>query len=210
MTQQLNLIFRSILKGKFYSLVSILGLAVAIASVILVATLLRQELSFEENFSKADQIYRLTWENPATGDRFATMFNPFSPQMVIDFPEVVEAARVGTSRLLFKRPGNTPGEDIKNFEDMAFVDPTFFSVFDFDFIAGDPKTVLYQPGSIVLTQAAAEKYFGSKNPMGQTLMLEDEVTLTVRGIIADMPKTTHFSFHFIVPLETMRIGIKKI
>jgi len=203
--QSLNIILRSIWKGKFYSLVSVLGLAVAIASVILVATLIRHETSFEDNFTKADQIYRLTWENPATGDRFATMFNPFSPQMVIDFPEVEEAARVATSRLMFKRPGDSSGEVFENFEDLAFADPSFFSVFNFDFIAGSPETALVEPGSIVLTQAAAEKYFGNRNAMGQTLILEDNVVLTVRGVITDMPKTTHFSFHFIVPLETMRI-----
>jgi len=202
--QTLNIIFRSIWKGKFYSLVSVLGLAVAIASVILVATLIRQETSFEDNFTKAERIFRLTWENPETGDRFATMFNPFSPQMVIDFPEVLDAARVGTSKLLFERPGRTTAEGLKSFEDMAFVDPSFFNIFDFDFVAGDPETALVEPGSIVLTRAGAEKYFGNENPMGKTLILEDTVNLTVRGVIADMPKTTHFSFHFIVPLETMR------
>ncbi|MEE8294580.1 MAG: ABC transporter permease [Sphingomonadales bacterium] len=202
--QTLNIIFRSIWKGKFYSLVSVLGLAVAIASVILVATLIRQETSFEDNFTKAEQIYRLTWENPETGDRFATMFNPFSPQMVIDFPEVIDAARVGTSRLLFERPGSTTGEGLQSFEDMAFVDPTFFNIFNFEFLAGDPKTALGEPNSIVLTQAAAEKYFGNQNALGKTLVLENEINLTVRGVISDMPKTTHFSFHFMVNLETMR------
>lgn len=202
--QTLNIIIRSIWRGKFYSLVSVIGLAVAIASVIMVSTLIRQETSFEDNFTKADQIYRLTWENPATGDKFATMFNPFSPQMVIDFPEVEDAARIATANLMFEKSGTASGKTFKNFEDLAFAEPSFFSVFNFDFVAGDPRTALLEPGSIVLTQAAAEKYFGDEDPMGQTLVLEEEVVLTVSAVIADMPDNTHFSFHFIVTFETLR------
>lgn len=202
--QTLKLILQTIIRGRLYSLVSIAGLTVAIAGFVLVAALIRQETSFEDMFTNADSIYRLTWENPRTGDRFATMFNPSSPQMAKELPEIKEATRITTATLLFKKPAEGDDPALLNLEDMAFADPNFFEIFNFDFEEGDASTALVQPGSMVLTRAAARKYFGDEDPMGKTLLLEDKVALTVRGVIADMPKTTHFSSHFYVQMETMR------
>jgi hypothetical protein len=79
MPQALTLILRSIQTGRFYSFVSVIGPAIAIAAVILVSALAQHELAYEKNFAASERIYRLTWINDGTGDRFATMFNPFSP-----------------------------------------------------------------------------------------------------------------------------------
>ena len=95
MRQQLKLAIRSIVHGRIYTLVSLAGLSIAIAVVLLVALLIQRESSFDRGFSNAEHIYRVVWQNMGTGDRFATMFNPFSPQMKIEFEEVEEAARLG-------------------------------------------------------------------------------------------------------------------
>lgn len=204
MPQSMTLLFRSILVGRFYSFVSVIGLSVAIAAVILVSALAHHELSYEKQFSGSERIYRLNWINGGTGDRFATMFNPFSPPFAAETADVEIATRVGTFEVLLERAKGPASERLSNFELFAFADPTFFRVFDFDFITGDRDSALASPGSLVLTRAAAEKYFPGEPALGKSLTLERNLTLIVTAVIDDMPASTHFPFHFIVPLETAR------
>ena len=198
MSQQLSIALRSIIKGRYYSLVSVAGLAIAITVVLLVALLIRHETSFDHGFARADSIYRVTWENTGTGDRFATMFNIFSQQMKIDFDEVEEVARLGVFELTLQHGG-----DSIRYENIAMVDPAFFSLFDFEFVSGGPESLL-QPNSILMTRAGAERYFPGENPLGKTLLLENKVALTVTGLLKEIPGNSHFTTHYFVPLETLR------
>ena len=198
MNQQLRIALRSIVKGRYYSLLSVAGLAIAITVVLLVALLVQHETSFDRGFARADSIYRVTWENTGTGDRFATMFNIFSQQMKIDFDEVEEVARLGVFELTLQRSG-----DSIRYENIAMVDPVFFSLFDFEFLSGGPES-LVQPNSIVMTRAGAERYFPGEDPMGKTLLLENNVTLTVTGLLREIPGNSHITTHYFVPLETLR------
>ena len=204
MTQSITLLLRSVTIGRFYSLVSVVGLAIAIASVILVSALLQHETAYDKSYSAADRIYRLNWINSGTGDRFATMFNPFSPQFAAETAEITHAARVGTFDVLLEKESVSESRGISNFELVAFVDPDFFRIFDFEFASGDAETALTSLNSLVLTRAAAEKYFPGESALGRTLTLEDDVPLTVSAIIEEMPASTHFPFHFIVPFEIIR------
>jgi putative ABC transport system permease protein len=205
MGQQLRIALRSIIKGRYYSLVSVAGLSIAITVVLLVALLVQHETSFDRDFARADSIYRVSWENTGTGDRFATMFNIFSPQMKTDFKEVEEAARLGIFELTMQRGATaaTANPAVMRYENIALVDPAFFSLFDFEFVSGS-ASALDQPNSIVMTQASAERYFPGENALGQTLLLENNVTLTVTGLLREIPVNSHFTAHYFVPLETLR------
>lgn len=205
MSQTLVIAFRSIIKGRYYSAVSVAGLSIAITVVLLVAMLVQHETSFDKGWARSDSIYRLTWENRGTGDRFATLFNPFSPQMKTEFEEVEEAARLGVFELTLQRNGSvTPTSPAAmSYEKIAMVDPAFFSLFDIEFIAGD-GSVLSTPGSIVMTRAGADRYFPGEDPIGQTLLLENNLTVTVAGLLKEIPGKSHFTLHYFVPLETAR------
>ncbi|HMB60244.1 MAG TPA: ABC transporter permease, partial [Xanthomonadales bacterium] len=207
MTQQLKLALRTLLHGRFYSLVSLAGLSVAIAVALLVALLVQRETSFDEGFSRSDDIYRLTWQNMGTGDRFATMFNPFSPQMKLEFEEVEEAARMGVFELTLQAESTAHSSSglapAPVYESVAMVDPAFFELFDFDFVSGNVQA-LQQPNSIVLTKAAAERYFPGEDPLGRSLLLENKVTLTVAAVLREIPLNSHFTPHYFVPIETLR------
>jgi putative ABC transport system permease protein len=87
---------------------------------------------------------------------------------------------------------------------VAFADPDFFKVFDLSFTSGDAETALALPNSLVVTRAAAEKYFPGESAIGQTITLEDNVPLTISAVIDEMPASTHFPFHFITPIENLR------
>jgi putative ABC transport system permease protein len=94
------------------------------------------------------------------------------------------------------------GDSIR-YENIAMVDPAFFSLFDFEFLSGGPES-LVQPNSIVMTRAGAERYFPGEDPMGKTLLLENNVTLTVTGLLREIPGNSHITTHYFVPLETLR------
>ena len=156
MTQSLRLLLRSLTVGRFYNVVSVAGLAVAIAAVILVSALLQHEYAYEKNYSASDRIYRLNWIDTGTGDRFATMFNPFSPQFAAETAEVAHAARVGTYDVLLERAAKSGNRALSNIELVAFADPDFFKVFDLSFASGDAETALALPNSLVVTRAACD------------------------------------------------------
>ena len=140
MPQSLTLLFRSILVGRFYSLISVIGLAIAIAAVILVSALLQHEYAYEKAYSLSDRIYRLNWISTGTGDRFATMFNPFSVHLADDAAEIEQATRIdrnksvrlcGKSTLLnivgmLEKPTEGSfhfmGEDIATYEEAKLAD----------------------------------------------------------------------------------------
>jgi putative ABC transport system permease protein len=204
MPQGLTLIIRSIQAGRFYSVVSVAGLAIAITAVILVGALTRHELAYENHFANADRIYRLNWINSGTGDRFATMFNPFSPPLAEQTVEIEAAARVGTFEILLGRDAQPGRSRLSNYELVGFVDPAFFRIFDFGFASGEPGTALDSPNSIVITRAAAEKYFPGESAIGKAVVLEGSMPMTVSAVLDEMPASTHFPFHFMVPLDTAR------
>lgn len=204
MPQGLMLLIRSIQAGRFYSFVSVLGLAIAIAAVVLVSALAQHELAYEKVFANSDRIYRLNWINGGTGDRFATMFNPFSPPLAAETVEIEAATRIGTFEILLQRGSAAGDRQPGNFELVGFVDPDFFNIFDFDFSAGDAATALDSPNSLVLTRAAADKYFPGESAVGKPVTFEDRLPMTVTAVLEEMPVSTHFPFHFIVPLETAR------
>ncbi|MGI9261330.1 MAG: ABC transporter permease [Woeseiaceae bacterium] len=203
MPQSLTLLIRSIQAGRFYSFVSVAGLSVAIAAIVLVGALARHELSYETNFAESDRIYRLNWINAGTGDRFATMFNPFSPPLAEEATEVEAAARVGVFEVLVARGAAGP-DSPSSFEQVGFADPDFFGVFNFTFESGNAETALAAPDSLVLTRAGADKFFPGQTALGQRLTIENNQEMIVTAVLDEMPATTHFPFHFIVPLEKLR------
>jgi putative ABC transport system permease protein len=129
-------------------------------------------------------------------------------QMVADFPEVEQAVTMSP----LWGPGLTRAEYSVKYEDMVYdekgifsVDTTFFKIFDFPFLAGDPKTALKEPMNLILTRKMAVKYFGSvENAMGKTLKINDQAYLTVNGIIENVPQNSHFTFDFLISYVTMK------
>ena len=83
-----------------------------------------------------------------------------------------------------------------------FADSTFFQVFDFPLLRGNPNTALVAPFSIVLTEDAAQQYFGDEDPIGQRLRMEGENDLTVTGVMENVPENSNFTFNILISLST--------
>ena len=201
----LRIALRNLLRHKGYSFINIIGLAVGIACCTFILLFVQDELSFEKNHSKAENIYRLTItiDNNGTTEKAGITSPPIAPQLKRDFPEVKQFVRLLStgSQSLF-RYGDKALYEANGY----FADSTLFEVFDYPLIAGNSKTALNEPNSIVLSQELARKYFGNENPLGKIVELEtgSAATLKVTGVLADVPRTTQVRPDFIVPIS--RVG----
>ncbi len=186
---------RSIKKHIGYSLINIMGLAIGMACCILILFFVFDELSYDKFHENHDRIYRVTrqWfnEDGVVSLHLGQVAPPIGPLLENDFPEIVHAVRIiGSGGLLVGRNDNFFLEPR-----FVFAEEDFFNVFSYEMIAGDPATALRDPMIVVITQEMAQKYFGSENPLGQSITVKSDpikVDMTVSGVIKTMPHNSHF------------------
>jgi len=191
---------RRLVQHKAYALINILGLAVGMACCVLMLLYAQDELSYDRFHEKADRIYRVngTSENPEGDFYRTTLPPPVAPALQATYPEVETATRVVQQpRSLVTQGTGT------YYEDRLFLaDAAFFDVFTVSWMHGDSTGALREPGTVILTETTARKYFGEADPLGQVLTVEHRVDLTVTGIVRDLPSNSHLHFDFLVALET--------
>lgn len=192
---------RNLLRQKGYSIINILGLAIGLAAFILIVLFVNNELSYDKFHDKSDRIYRVSVEGIIAGDALnvAVSAAPTGEAMMRDIPEIINVTRIDE----FAQSIHFSYND-KNFyqEGMLFVDSTFFDVFSFKLLRGNPSKALVNPYSLVLTEGLAEKYFGDEDPMGKAIRLNDKTNFNVTGIVADPPKNSHFHFEVLSSFTT--------
>ncbi len=191
---------RNLLKHKFYSFIKILGLAIAMASVILISSFVYNELSYDKFHDGADRIYRFseifTNDQGVVIEKSASIPFPFGPTFNTDYPEIQTVRLYQTFQ---KVPLLTDRESQKSFyeEELFFTDSTFFNIFSFELVQGNPQSALSNPGSLVITESMADKYFPGENAMGKTVFFENQLPLTITAIAKDPPLNSHFRFDFL-------------
>ncbi|HEX5047953.1 MAG TPA: ABC transporter permease [Gammaproteobacteria bacterium] len=179
--------------SKVYSLINVAGLAIGLASVVLISLFVRHELGYDSFWPNADRIYRISRDYYATNgapNRVPASNNgPVAAALLDDFPEIESSARVYGGRTLLSR------DDVAFYEDrFRWADNSLFQIFAFDWLAGDSKTALAEPASIVLTETLAKKYFPGAAALGRPMLIENRIAVTVTGVIRDLPPNTHLSF----------------
>jgi putative ABC transport system permease protein len=197
----LKIAARNLRRHKVYSFINIAGLAVGLACCLLISLYVKDEISYDRYHEKADRIFKVVTDarNPEKESHFALTPAPLAEALVRDFPEVETTARLFT---LFGNALIAYGEKRFNEERIFFGDSTFFEVFSIPLIAGNPETALAKPASMVLTETIAQKYFGSENPLGKTIRLNDEDDLQITGVMADVPANSHFHCDFLISLAS--------
>lgn len=201
---------RNILRNKTFSLLNISGLSVGIASCILILIYVNNELSYDKYNSKYERTYRIIHyfghqdDSPdyrsLPKNEFRVWGNaPVAPAMQAFFPEVDQVFRfTSDDSWLVSNNGISSSET-----DILYADSTAFDLFDWPFLAGNPKTALVRPNTIVLTKSLAKKYFGEENPVGKTLIMDQEDPFEVTGVV-EIPTNSHFSFNGLVSMSTFR------
>jgi putative ABC transport system permease protein len=189
----LKIAWRNLRKDKFYSLINILGLTIGVTCGLLLLLYVTDELSYDRYQANASQIYRIVSHitEPDKVNRWSSTQPPLAKQLKQDYPFVKNYVRFFPyGRMMFRQ-----GEKRFYEDDIYAADSTVFDVFSYKFIEGDAKTALDQPGSVVLTQKVAQKFFGSGSALGQSLQTNDTTFYKVTGVLEDVPKNSHFTFN---------------
>lgn len=196
----IKIAWRNIIKGKLYSTINITGLAVGVACCIFILLYVQKELSYDQFHQNKDRIFRISneFKGRAGWSGAAWAVHPLMSTIKNNIPEVQEAAQVSVS------DNNTivgKGEQRFYEKNFAHATPSFFEVFSFFVLDGDTAS-LHQPYTLFLSESMAEKYFPRENPLGQTLLINNEHEYTVTGIFTDFPDNSHIKLDFIGSRES--------
>lgn len=189
---------RNLTRNKVFSVINIAGLSLGLTCCMLIVLYTKDEVSFDRFQKNRDQLYRImvTHSDEHETRTFGSTNAIHGPTFKQDIPEIKEVIRAQSNSFVIKK-GN---EVLK--EDVLFADAPFFSVFSMPLLSGDPKTVLSDIHSIVLSEDLAEKYFGSRNAVGQTMNLKigDEFEpFIVSGVAKRYPENSSVQFDAVLP-----------
>ena len=203
---------RNIVRHKLYSFINITGLAVGLGCLILIILFVRDELSYDKWIPGSDKLYRveITYHIPNRSDIITAQISmPLPVAMRDQIPEVRNATRL-------MRQSMTMTEGDRQFlETVAVVDPNFLQVVQLPLVTGDPRTVLSQRDTIVISQRTARKYFGDADPIGKTLATgrgrcnqdpvcaNSMVPLKVVGVMRDLPHNTQIDADILMPIDSL-------
>jgi putative ABC transport system permease protein len=189
-----KLAFRNIIKDKAYSIINISGLAIGLASSILILLWVQNELSYDKFHKNANQIYRITCD---LGDsKNATTPAGMPTGLKAAMPVVKNTVRLGQSTSTLFEAGNKKFEENRVF----YADPSFMDMFSFPLVKGDRATALTNADGVLITQATATKYFGNEDPIGKVLRVDNTDNVIVKGVFAKVPDNSHLQFDIILPM----------
>ncbi|MEL7427829.1 MAG: ABC transporter permease, partial [Bacteroidota bacterium] len=190
-----------------YSLINIMGLALGMGVCLALCQYIYFELSYDRFHSKQQNTYRvvITETNSTLQDSYPFVGYGLAEEALAEIPEikaVVRKNRFNRGGVLTNPSVNAAFHEEGN--DLLFVDPSFLDVFDFPMLRGDRALLFSDPYNIVLTKSTAQKYFGTADPIGQTLTIDGPPSpgnYVVSGIVADPPLNTHLQFHCLIPIQ---------
>ncbi|WP_028376740.1 ABC transporter permease [Leeuwenhoekiella sp. MAR_2009_132] len=187
----IKIAWRNIKANRLFTVLNIAGLAIGLCVCIILFAYISRELSFDKMYTHSETIYRVNMETSEeyNFETWAQLPNAVGPAIVNDIPQVKKM-----TRLIKDDFGVTASLKIgdKNFNEtgLYLADSTVFSMFDFQFIAGNAHDAFAQPKSIVLSKSAKERFFGSKAALGELITVNNRDTLQVSGVYADLPKNS--------------------
>jgi len=200
--------FRSLGRNKGYTALNITGLAVGIAACLLIFLVVQFESGFDNFHANKERIYRI-------GSRFklpdgihysrGTCF-PAAKQLRIDYPQLENVSTIfaaaGDQITVMGEDGNTTPKKFDE-EGLFFIEPHFFEMFNFPFLAGNPKTALAEPNTAIITQATAERYFGDwKKAIGHSIKYRNDKVCKITGVLKNLPANTDFPIDVALSLKT--------
>jgi putative ABC transport system permease protein len=187
--------WRNLKKQLFFTFLNIFGLVIGMSGALLISLYIYDELSYDKMFADADRIHRINAYIKFGGEEMNTseVSSPMAAALRKDYPQVEMTTRFRDRGSMLIRK-NDKSLNVKE-NNTANVDASFFDMFGIDLLYGDTKTALSEPNTLILTKTAAEKHFGIKNAVGQSLLLNNNDTFIVTGILDDLPKNSFIRNH---------------
>ncbi len=200
----LTIALRNLRYRKGYAALNIAGLALGLAGCLLIGLFVRHEVAYDRHHADVERLYRVVQHtNTEQTEGTAWVGGAMGNVLLADFPQIEALARLVRSDLLVEVG---EGEAKRTFEDerLVYADPSVFDVLTLPLVAGSTDA-LDTPDHVFLTETTAAKYFGQEEAVGQTITTGGR-TLTVAGIITDLPATTHLTFDLMTSLDTFKLG----
>ncbi|HEX6426704.1 MAG TPA: ABC transporter permease [Niastella sp.] len=197
----LKIALRNLWKSKGFSALNIIGLAIGLATCLLIMLFVLDELSYDRYNKKAHRIYRVDGDMKFGGNHFilAVAADPMGPTLKKDFPQVEQYVRFRDNGGLLIKKGNENVQENR----VIYADATLFDVFTLPMIDGNPQTALREPNSIVITETTARKYFNTTQVAGKNFVINNRDNYKITGVIKDIPSQSHFNFDIFVSLSTL-------
>lgn len=193
---------RSVLLNQGFARLNIIGFALGLAAFLLIMFFVSDELSYDRFNENHERIYRVDTDLKYGGvlSSFAIAAPPVAAAMAASFPEVERTARISPAlNLRFSKDNEIVREDR-----VMYADQSVFDIFSFKLLQGNVRNSLSHPGSVVITASIAQKYFGTSDAVGRTMVLQNDTSLhVVTAVISDMPEASHFHTDIFLPLETL-------
>ncbi|HEV7349914.1 ABC transporter permease [Telluribacter sp.] len=201
---------RNLLAQRTYTALNTIGMAVGMAGAVLIFLYVRHHLSTDRHHSQFEKIYRINTDLYLEDGSIE--YNPEAPLPLAqvlrtDYPQVENAAFLIMNRDLtvsVRQRGQAAPLRIREAKGTGLVEPTWFKIWDYEWIQGNPENALLAPNTAVLTQAWAKKYFGDTNPIGQVLTLNNKTEVTITGLLADAPPTTDLNLGLFISMATLK------
>ncbi len=193
--------FRNLNRQILFTIINLTGLAIALATVILIFLQAKHELSYDRFHANVDRIYRVEEDQIYNNEKYHVNVTPWpsGPVWQDEIPEIELATRFSyTGSILFRY-----GENAFYEKNVYGADSTFFRMFSFPLLQGHPDRVLSEPNSIVLSEETAKKYFGKEDPVGKSMTLNNDEVYMVTGVFSDPPKNSSLDFDILISFEYM-------
>jgi putative ABC transport system permease protein len=198
--------FRNLTRNKMYGFINVLGLAMSMTCGILIFTLIKYHLGFDNFHKDKNRIYRFVTEQQRDDISYAASVPPpFGKAFRNDYAFAEKVARFVTYHDVLISIND--GHDIRKFrekEGVSFAEPEFFDIFNFPLLLGDKNTILTEPNTVIITERLAKKYFGTENAINKTIHLENKNDLKITGVLKNIPVNTDEKAEIYVSWLTMK------
>lgn len=198
----IRLVFHNIARNKFYSLLNIIGLTIALASAAFIMMYIIDELSYDRYHIKHDRIYRIQSQLTINGKltRYAKISGPYAPTLKEMSTSIEKVARFHLLRSVVLRTN----ERMYTETGIYFADQSVFDIFTFHKVYGNLHHALISPFTAVLTRSTAERYFGNLNPVGKFITTTNNKKYLITAVIEDVPYNSHLKFDGLFSLVTLK------
>lgn len=203
--------FRNLIRNRTFTFINVFGLALGISAALVLFKIVLFEKSFDKHFSNYDRLYRVTKEVKSANliEKEGAVQNPFAESFRTDYPDFATVARV-----MYSGDGQVSIKDAtgqwQHFEEegMAFAEQEVFTLFDLKWLAGNPEKALTAPKMVVISASLAKKYFGVSDTgfsqvLEKELKIDNELVLTISGVVEDIPENSSFPFTMFIEYEAL-------
>jgi putative ABC transport system permease protein len=198
--------FRNLIRNRAYTAINVSGLTLGMTCALLIFTLIKYHLSFDNFHTDSDRIYRIVTEMHRDNVSYSEAVpSPLGKSFRNDYTFAEKVGRIATfeEQLITIKSGNQVRK-LKEKEGVAFTEPEYFDIFNFPMIRGDYKTILAEPNKVIITENISRKYFGNADPINKTFRFDNRINVTVAGILKDLPLNSDQKTEIFVSYPTLK------